>query len=66
MTEEQRLVYVRSIFPQAEICMQGMIAENKQREILGKSMAYTESDFASIIDEYAINHNALSTEICGH
>lgn len=37
--------------------MQGMIAENKQREILGESMAYTFEDFHNLIDEYEIHHN---------
>tara|TARA_R100000750_G_C2314403_1_gene83794 strand:+ start:347 stop:565 length:219 start_codon:yes stop_codon:yes gene_type:complete len=31
-----------------EITVQGMIAENKQREIEGASMAYTEEDFVLI------------------
>lgn len=31
-----------------EITAQGMIAENKQREIEGASMAYTEEDFVLI------------------
>lgn len=38
----------------AEIEMNGMIAENKQREALGQSMAYTEQDFLNIIKEYGI------------
>lgn len=44
---------------QAEIQMQGMIAENKQREIEGKSRAYTEKDFMVIIEKYRIHHNAF-------
>jgi hypothetical protein len=35
---------------QAEI--QGMIAENKQREIEGKSMAYVEADFQAVKESY--------------
>lgn len=39
---------------QAEIEMNGMIAENKQREALGQSMAYTERDFLNLIKNYKI------------
>jgi hypothetical protein len=44
---------------QAEIEMNGMIAENQQREVLGQSMAYTEKDFAGLVDKYRIYHNAF-------
>ena len=44
---------------QAEIEMQSMMAENKQREILGQSMAYTEESFIALIDRYAIHTNAI-------
>jgi len=51
---------------QAEIRMNGMIAENKQREVLGQSMAHDENAFTALIDEFGLTHNALITEICGH
>jgi hypothetical protein len=38
----------------------GMEAENKQREILGNSMAYTEDAFVNIIAEEGIGWN----EVC--
>ena len=66
MNEEQRLIYVRGILLQAEIRMNGMIAENKQREVLGQSMAHDENAFTALIDEFGLTHNALITEICGH
>jgi hypothetical protein len=44
---------------QAEIEMNGMVAENKQREVLGQSMAYTEKDFIGLIDKYKIYDNAF-------
>ena len=44
---------------QAEIRMNGMVAENKQREIMGASMAYTEDDFIRLIDKYQIHDNAV-------
>jgi ParB-like chromosome segregation protein Spo0J len=42
---------------QAEIEMNAMIAENKQREALGESMAYTEKDFLALVDKHGIHHN---------
>ena len=42
---------------QAGIAMNGMIAENKQRETLGQSMAYTEQDFLNLIKDYEISEN---------
>lgn len=44
---------------QAEIEMQAMIAENKQREVLGQSMAYTEKSFMDLINQYSIHANAI-------
>ncbi len=44
---------------QAEIEMQAMIAENKQREALGQSMAYTEKSFMDLINRYSIHANAI-------
>lgn len=55
----KELIYFKMQLLQAEIQMQGMIAENKQREIEGKSMAYTEKDFMEIIEKYRIHHNAF-------
>ena len=51
------LLYFKMQLLQAEIAMNGMIAENKQREAEGASMAYTEKDFMSLIEEYGIFHN---------
>ena len=57
INHEEDMLYFKMQLLQAEIQMQGMIAENKQREVLGESMAYTEKDFNSLIDEYGIHHN---------
>ena len=57
MDNEHELLYFKMNMLQAEIVMNGMIAENKKREIEGKSMAYTEEDFFNIIDKYGICHN---------
>ena len=52
-----QLVYFQMQMLQAEIIMNAMIAENKQREFLGQSMAYDEKNFISLIEEYGIYHN---------
>ena len=54
---EQNLTYFKMNMLQAEIEMQGMIAENKQREHAGFSMAYDEEAFLKLIDKYGIHHN---------
>lgn len=56
---EQDLLYFKMNLLQAEIEMNAMIAENKQREALGESMAYTEKDFMELIARYGIHHNAF-------
>lgn len=53
------LTYFKMQLLQAEIAMNGMIAENKQREKLGESMAYVEKDFMKLIEDYSIHHNAF-------
>lgn len=59
MNEQRELLYFKMQLLQAEIEMNGMIAENKQREIEGKSMAYTEEAFAALIERHKIYHNAF-------
>jgi hypothetical protein len=59
MSDEFELVYFKMRLLQAEIHMNAMIAENKQREILGQSMAYVDKDFTNLIEEYRIYHNAF-------
>jgi len=59
MDADRELVYFKMQLLQAEIVMNGMIAENKQREIEGNSMAYTEEAFRELIEEYNIYHNAF-------
>ena len=39
----------------------GMQAENKQREYLGQSMAYTEDAFVKVIEEEGLHWNAIVT-----
>lgn len=55
----QELLYFKMRLLQAEIAMNSMIAENKQREVLDQSMAYDAKAFMDLIDEYEIHHNAF-------
>lgn len=48
---------------QAEIEMNAMIAENKQREVLGSSMAYGEEQFVELINKHRIHANAIPSYI---
>jgi len=59
----KNIEYHRTMMLQAEIRMQTMIAENKQREVLGHSMAYVEKDFIALIDEFGVHHNAVLTNL---
>jgi hypothetical protein len=56
---DRDVVYFQMNMLQAEIEMNAMIAENKQREILGESMAYVDKDFMNLIEKYNIYHNAF-------
>jgi hypothetical protein len=58
---ENEMLYFRMNLLQAEIKMQGMIAENKQREIQGESLAYTNKSFVDLIEEHRIHHNKFPT-----
>ena len=42
---------------EARIEMEGMVAENKQREIEGNSMAYTADAFNNLINTHHIGYN---------
>ena len=62
MKTERELLDFKMRLLQAEIDMQGMIAENKQRALQGENMAYRHDDFMSLIAEYGIGHNDLWEE----
>ena len=61
MTPEQRAAYVyaQSVCALAEV--EGMKAENMQRDALGQSMAYAEEAFIAVIEKYGIHHNSVLT-----
>lgn len=63
MTPEGNVVYVRGMLLQAEIRMQGMVAENKVREQQGLSIAYDEKAFVDLIEELGVHHNSLVTQL---
>jgi hypothetical protein len=56
---ENEMLYFKMSLLQAEIKMQGMIAENKVREMNNHDLTYKEDDFERLIEEYGIHHNAF-------
>ena len=56
---ESCAAYINAQVACALIQAKGMEAENQQRELRGESMAYMEEDFAALIEEYGIHHNAV-------
>ena len=59
MTEEQSTAFVNSQVACALIEMEGMKAENMQRQAQGHDMVYLEADFNSIQDRYEIGYNSV-------
>ena len=59
MTPEQRAAYITAQAACAIAEIEGMKAENMQREALGQSMAYVFDDFFAITEKYPIHHNAV-------
>lgn len=59
MTSEEKAAYVfsQSVCVLAEI--EGMRAENMQRELRGESMAYDHAAFTDLILQYGIGHNTV-------
>lgn len=56
---QQNLAYFKMNMLQAEIEMQGMIAENKCQEAKGEKPFYDEKSFKALIEKYNIHHNAF-------
>ena len=59
MTPEQRAAYIMAQAACANAEVAGMTAENMQRAALGQSMAYDESAFVAVIENYSIHHNSV-------
>jgi len=56
---EAELLYFKMTLLQAEIEMQGMIAENKIQELKGEPLFYNEKSFNALIEKHRIHHNAF-------
>ena len=65
MTDEQRAAYLNAMTAGALIEMNAMIALNKEREMLGHSLAYGEEAFMNVINTWGIGHNAAITTLQG-
>lgn len=59
MTPEQKAAYIIAQAACAMAEIEGMKAENMQRQQRGESMAYVEDDFIGIPDKYGIHDNAV-------
>ena len=55
----KNIVYIQSQITCAQIELAAMQAENKNREMLGHCIAYSEKDFNDLILKYGIYHNAV-------
>lgn len=65
MDKEQRIAFVIAQSTAAQIHALGMAAENKQREVEGKSMAYTEREFVTLINCYRLEENDVVAYLRG-
>ena len=63
MDKEQNIAYINAQIACAMIKAMGMTAENKQREILGQSMAYSADMFFDLIEEHGLGHNSIITQL---
>ena len=61
MNDEQKASYVFTQAVCALLEMEGMKAENKQRELRGESLAYDHKAFCDLILQYGIGHNSVIT-----
>lgn len=62
MTEEQKAAYVNAMAAGAMIEALGMVAENQQRVLQGKDLAYAEDAFTKLMLDRGLHHNALMGE----
>ena len=59
MTEEQRIVFMRAQLLEAEIRMQGMIADNLESAYNGGGVVYTGAEFRQLIEEFGLGCNSV-------
>lgn len=68
MTAEQRAAFVAAQAAMLNAEITAMVAENMERQALGRSMAYTEKQFDAVIRRYegVLGHNAVVTFFLEH
>jgi hypothetical protein len=59
MSQEQQAAYIISQSVCAMVEAMSMQTLNKERELKGHSLAYTEEQFLNLLDKYCVNHNAV-------
>ncbi len=59
MTDEQKAAYVQGQVLCARLELEGMVATNRMREMLGQALAYTGEEFMAVMEKYVISHNAV-------
>lgn len=59
MSDERQAAMVNASVARAMIRSYGMNAENARRAMHGESMAYTEDDFVSLIEDEGIGYNQV-------
>jgi hypothetical protein len=59
VTPEQAAAYVHAQSVAAQAMIEGMKAENTEREAKGLSLAYDGEAFYGVIKEFGIHHNAV-------
>jgi len=65
MTDEQKAAYVFAQAVAALSEVEGMKAENMQREVLGQAMAYRRIDFQGVVEEYGLDHDTVTALFLG-
>ncbi|MEA3242868.1 MAG: hypothetical protein U9Q19_05430 [Pseudomonadota bacterium] len=61
MTPEQAAAYVHAQAVAATAAIESMKAANTLREMQGKTIAYDEQAFLSVLEQYGLHHNAVMT-----
>lgn len=59
MTPEQAAAFVNAQAVAAMAEIQGMVAENQQSVLCGRSVVYGEDAFAAIEGKYGLGHNTI-------
>ncbi len=57
MTDEQKAAYIHAQAVCTQLEMEGMLATNRMREMLGQALAYPGEEFMAVMEKYVICHN---------